>query len=66
MKTYTITYNVAEAIQWQHDGETFAVVSILKSSWGDTYRATILNQNEAIKLYEAIKDSILERGERLV
>ncbi len=61
MKIYTITDNATETIQWKYDGESFALVSTLKSSQGDAYRAVVLNYNEAIKLNNSIQDSILER-----
>ncbi len=61
MKIYTITDNATETIEWKYDGESFALVFILKSSQGDAYRAMVLNYNEAIKLNNSIQDSILER-----
>lgn len=55
MKTYMISSNQQEEIEFKADGEKFALVQKFKSRpFADSYKTIILNKREILKLFQAI------------
>ncbi len=58
MKTYPIGNSLIESIEFRANENTYALVHRVKSL--DVYKTIIMNQREALNLYQAIQDEILK------
>ncbi len=64
MKTYPISSNPTEIIDFKVDDDRYSLVQTWKYFLGDYHRTIIMNKREVLNLYQALQEEILKpKGE---